>query len=139
MPNPTAMPDSVRDILLAFVRVHVLHHAVDERIFGVGMQQELARHGYKLGPGTLYPLLHRLEGEGLLLSELEVVAGKQRRYYSATAKGRQALQRIRPQLLELVGEAGDPGTAAEQARDGGAIQPAKPAKPSRRDSSSRNR
>lgn len=103
------MTDAVRDILLAFVRVHVLHHAVHERVFGVGMMQELARHGYKLGPGTLYPLLHRLEADGLLQSELEVVAGKQRRYYRATTKGAKALERIRPKLAELVGEAGRHG------------------------------
>lgn len=100
------MTDAVRDILLAFVRVHVLHHAVKERVFGVGMMEELARHGYELGPGTLYPLLHRLETDGLLRSEVEVVRGKQRRYYTATPKGAKALERIRPQLGELVGEAG---------------------------------
>ena len=50
------MPDTIRDILLAFVRVHILHHAVSERIYGSGMAEELARHGYKLSPGTLYPL-----------------------------------------------------------------------------------
>jgi hypothetical protein len=49
------MTDSVRDIFLAFVRVHVLHHATHERIYGAGMSVELARHGYRLPPGTLYP------------------------------------------------------------------------------------
>lgn len=100
------MTDAVRDILLAFVRVHVLHHAVHEKVYGVGMMEELARHGYKLGPGTLYPMLHRLQAEGLLSSTLEVVQGKQRRCYTATVKGARALERIRPQLAELVGEAG---------------------------------
>ena len=99
------MTDTVRDILLAFVRVHVLHHAVSERVFGAGMAQELARHGYALSPGTLYPLLHRLEQDGLLVSEAEVVAGKVRKYYVATAQGRQALDALRPKLAELVGEA----------------------------------
>jgi hypothetical protein len=45
--------DVVRDVFLAFARVHILHHASEERVFGVGMMKELARHGYKLGPGTL--------------------------------------------------------------------------------------
>lgn len=40
------------------------------------MAQELARHGYQISPGTLYPLLHRLEQDGLLTSESKVVAGK---------------------------------------------------------------
>lgn len=98
------MTDTVRDIFLAFVRVHVLHHAVHERIFGVGMMEELARHGYKLSPGTLYPLLHRLELDGLLQSESEVVGGKTRKYYVATEKGRAALAEIQPKVAELVGE-----------------------------------
>jgi DNA-binding PadR family transcriptional regulator len=99
------MTDTVRDILLAFVRVHVLHHAASERVYGAGMAAELSRHGYRLSPGTLYPLLHRLELDGLLVSETEVVAGKLRKYYVATAPGRAALDELRPRLAELVGEA----------------------------------
>jgi DNA-binding PadR family transcriptional regulator len=99
------MTDTVRDILLAFVRVHVLHHAVSERVYGAGMAVELARHGYQLSPGTLYPLLHRLEQDGLLVSESEVVAGKVRKYYVATELGRSALIELKPRLAELVGEA----------------------------------
>lgn len=99
------MTDTVRDILLALVRVHILHHAVAARIFGAGMSQELARHGYQISPGTLYPLLHRLEQDGLLTSESEVVAGKARKSYVATDKGRLALAALQPRLAELTGEA----------------------------------
>ncbi len=99
------MTDTVRDILLAFVRVHVLHHAVSERVYGAGMADELARHGYQLSPGTLYPLLHRLEQDGLLVSESETVDGKVRRVYVATELGRAALSELQPRLAELVGEA----------------------------------
>lgn len=69
------------------------------------MAQELARHGYQISPGTLYPLLHRLEQDGLLTSESEVVAGKARKSYVATDKGRQALAALQPKLAELTGEA----------------------------------
>lgn len=99
------MIDIVRDVFLAFMRVHVLHHAAEERIFGVGMMEELTRHGYKVSPGTLYPLLHRLEADGLLTCEAEVVAGKARKYYSITPNGQAALEEIRPKILELVREA----------------------------------
>lgn len=99
------MTDTVRDILLAFVRVHILHHAAVERVYGAGMAQELARHGYRLSPGTLYPLLHRLHEDGLLASEVEVVAGKVRKYYVATRRGKRALESLRAKLAELVGEA----------------------------------
>jgi DNA-binding PadR family transcriptional regulator len=94
----------IRDVLLAFARVHILHHASEERIFGLGMKEELARHGYQLGPGTLYPLLQRLHADGLLSLETEVVDGRMRKYYSITARGRTALRSLRPKLAELAGE-----------------------------------
>lgn len=98
------MVDIVRDALLAFARLHVLHHASEEPIFGLGMMKELARHGYAIGPGTLYPLLHRLDEDGLLVSRAEVVGGKTRTYYEITAKGRRVLQKIAPKIAELAGE-----------------------------------
>ena len=98
------MSDVVRDVGLAFARLHVLHHAHEEPIFGVGMMRELARHGYRLGPGTLYPLLHGMELDGLLKSKSQVVAGKARKYYTITRRGRAALDRLRPKLKELVDE-----------------------------------
>ena len=70
-----------------FVRMHVLYHAIREPVFGVEMMEELARHGYDVGAGTLYPMLHQLEEAGYLTSQTEVVAGKQRKYYRATPEG----------------------------------------------------
>jgi DNA-binding PadR family transcriptional regulator len=98
------MSNPLRDVFLAFARVHILHHASEEKIFGVGMTRELARHGYELGPGTLYPLLHRMEDEGLLDAETTTVDGKSRKYYSITRKGRSVLASIKPKLGELVRE-----------------------------------
>ena len=94
----------MRDVLLAFARVHILHHASEEAIFGVGMMEELYRHGYRLTPGTMYPLLHRLHADGLLAVDTEVIDGKRRKYYTITSKGRVALDAIRPKLAELAGE-----------------------------------
>ncbi len=54
-----------KELSSGLIRLHVLHHATEEGVFGLGMIEELARHGYKLSPGTLYPLLHRLETKGL--------------------------------------------------------------------------
>lgn len=93
-----------RDVFLAFVRVHILHHAVEGTIFGLEMMGELRRHGYAIGPGTLYPILHRLEKTGSLRARHEVVNGKRRKYYVATAKGRRALVDVRKKIRELVDE-----------------------------------
>lgn len=97
-------PKGLRDVLLAFARVHILHHAAEERIFGAGMAEELSRHGYRLGPGTLYPLLHRLHTDGLLSMDTEVIDGKKRKYYRITGKGRVTLGAILPKLEELADE-----------------------------------
>jgi DNA-binding PadR family transcriptional regulator len=87
-----------------FVRLHILYHAAREPVFGAAMMEELARHGYDVGAGTLYPMLHQLEEAGYLASHTEVVAGKRRQYYRATAEGSRALQAARTKLRELVKE-----------------------------------
>jgi DNA-binding PadR family transcriptional regulator len=94
----------VRDIFLAFVRLHVLHHAAEEPIYGVEMIEELSRHGYQIGPGTMYPTLHALRNKGYLSEERHVVGGKVRKYYRITALGQQALALVRPKIRELVSE-----------------------------------
>jgi DNA-binding PadR family transcriptional regulator len=68
------------------------------------MAAELARHGHNISPGTLYPTLHRMEEEGVLISTYEVVEGRRRRLYRATAKGRRTLQAMRRALRELADE-----------------------------------
>jgi DNA-binding PadR family transcriptional regulator len=93
-----------RDLLLGFVRIHVLYHASQEPIFGVGITTELERHGYRLSPGTLYPLLHNLEAAGFLVREDQIVGGKIRKYYRITPLGRRALEEARGKVVELVDE-----------------------------------
>jgi len=98
------MNDIFRDIFLSFVRVHLLHHAAEGPIYGLGMIEELARHGYQLSPGTLYPIFHSLEDAGLITHEAQTVNGKVRKYYQITPAGRDALERLRPKIRELVNE-----------------------------------
>jgi PadR family transcriptional regulator PadR len=98
------MSDIFRDIFIAFIRVHVLHHAAEGRIYGLDMIQELARHGYDVSPGTLYPVFHSLERAGYLMSNREVVGGKIRKYYHITDSGREALTQSRHKIAELVRE-----------------------------------
>jgi DNA-binding PadR family transcriptional regulator len=57
-----------RDLYSGLIRLHILYHAVREPIYGLGIMEELGRHGYKLSAGTLYPLLHGLEKKGYLHS-----------------------------------------------------------------------
>lgn len=93
-----------QELYSGLIRIHVLYHACQGPVFGLGMIEELARHGYKLSPGTLYPLLHGLEKKGYLRST-EARAGRStRRMYRATAAGRRALGRASEKVRELLGE-----------------------------------
>jgi DNA-binding PadR family transcriptional regulator len=96
--------DVVREFLRGAVPVHVLHHAAEGEVHGAWMAVELARHGYHISPGTLYPLLHRMQEAGLLASRSDVVAGRARRVYVATPAGRRALRDVRALVTELAGE-----------------------------------
>lgn len=93
-----------RTFFLGFVRVHILHHACVEPVFGRDLATELTRHGYDLSYGTLYPMLHAMEHDGLLRSERRTVNGKVRRYYRCTAAGGRILERARKSIRELVAE-----------------------------------
>jgi PadR family transcriptional regulator PadR len=90
-----------RDMFTGLIRIHVLVHAVHEPIFGLAMMEELNHHGYRIGPGTLYPLLHGMERGGLLKSQLKNVDGRRRRLYRITATGRRALRNAALKVDEL--------------------------------------
>jgi PadR family transcriptional regulator PadR len=93
-----------RHFFNGFIRLHVLYHAAKAPTYGAEITEELVRHGYRLSQGTLYPTLHLLEELGYLTSRTEVVRGKRRRYYRATAAGKRVLAEARQRLLELVAE-----------------------------------
>ena len=96
--------DVDRDLYSGLIRLHILHHAVKEPIFGLGMIEELARHGYRVSPGTLYPLLGGLQRKGYLKSR-GVRDGKSRRVvYTATPLDRRALVAARAKVRELFAE-----------------------------------
>lgn len=93
-----------RGFFLGFIKIHILYHASKEAIFGVAIAKELARHGYDISPGTLYPTLHRLEEDGYLASNTEVVDGKVRKYYRTTGKGKNVLESSKSKIHELTRE-----------------------------------
>ncbi|HXA30763.1 MAG TPA: PadR family transcriptional regulator [Acidimicrobiales bacterium] len=94
----------MREFLRGAVRLHILHHAAQGEVHGAWLTQELAHHGYQISPGSLYPTLHKMETEGLIRSRQQVVNGRARRSYVATAKGRRTLASAKRQLRELADE-----------------------------------
>jgi DNA-binding PadR family transcriptional regulator len=97
-------PLIVPDLRQAFVRLHILYHAGQGPVFGVELMAELAEHGYRVGPGTIYPALHDLEAQGLLRREERVSGGRRRKYYVATRRGRALLHQARGMVAEWLRE-----------------------------------
>jgi PadR family transcriptional regulator, regulatory protein PadR len=71
---------------------HKIPHPAKAHSGGVWIIEELGRHGYRLSPGTLYPMLHTMERKGYLRSRQRKSGRSIRRLYRTTA------------LRELVGE-----------------------------------
>ena len=94
----------MRDFDLAFIRLHILHHASEEEVYGVGLVEELARHGYHLSFGTLYPLLAKMVRMRLVSIEARAVNGKQRKYYRITPAGLKELNKEKAKIVELYEE-----------------------------------
>ncbi len=112
-----AMRDAVaREFLLAFWKIHILHHAADGRgVYGQWMLEELSHHGYRLSPGTLYPILARMAARGWLHAS-EPRHPKHARVYRLTARGHDVLERVRAALEELHGEVCRASPAARPSR-----------------------
>ena len=95
---------SDKELYSGMIRLHILYHAAKGPVFGLWIIEELGRHGYKLSPGTLYPILHGLESKGYLVSTQKREGGQVRRLYRATPAGRKALRAAKIKVRELVGE-----------------------------------
>ena len=93
------------DLLTGFIRLHILHHAAEHEIYGQWMIDELARHGYRLSPGTLYPMLHALERKGYLTSRMQRDGRVGRKFYKATRLGKRGLDLAKLKVREFTGEA----------------------------------
>jgi PadR family transcriptional regulator PadR len=104
-----------KDLYAGLIRLHILHHAVEEGpVYGLWMIEELGRHGYRLSPGTLYPILHGLERKGYLRSTREQEGSRVRRTYVATPNGRKALAVAKGRVSELFGVMFEPASATKK-------------------------
>ncbi len=107
------MKEVEREILLAFWKIHILHHAAKEPVYGQWMLTELRHHGYDVSPGTLYPMLKRMERHDWLVSERDKSAGPKGRIdYRITEYGREVLTLVQRQLHELSDELDEQPTTA---------------------------
>jgi DNA-binding PadR family transcriptional regulator len=102
--NKLATSDAHRDLYSGFIRLHVLHHACKDAVFGLGMIEELGRHGYHISPGSLYPMLHAMEERGYLRAKTVRDGKSFRKEYRATPKGKKALKAAKQKIRELFRE-----------------------------------
>lgn len=99
------MKDKIlRKLFLGFIQIHILYHAKHDNIYGTWMMKELEEHGYKISPGTLYPLLNRMEKEGLLRKSEKNVNGRIIKFYSTTKLGEEILKEATEKANELTHE-----------------------------------
>jgi len=103
------------DLRKGSVRALILSLLQERPMYGYQLSKELQRRSkgyFEFKEGTLYPALHRMEKEGLLRGEWQVVEeGPSRKYYHLTKKGREELARSQQdwaafatQLLALLGK-----------------------------------
>lgn len=97
----------LRKLFLGFIQIHILHHAKEHPIFGLWMLEELKEHGYNISAGTIYPILHNMESDGLLVKEEKNIEGKIRKYYTITERGEIVLIEARKKAFELFKEIKD--------------------------------
>jgi len=108
---------ATREVLLGFWKVHILHHAAEEPVVGQWILAELRKHGHEVSPGTLYPLLKRMERNGWLRCESDPATGlRGRRYYHLTARGASVLHFLRAAVVELHHEVVEEAASAPQTR-----------------------
>ncbi len=93
-----------KKMLLGFMQIHVLIKAKKEPFFGLGMIEELEALGYHMSPGTIYPLLSKMESEGLLNKEIRIINGKNRHYYGITTLGLEILEIAKNKAMTLFNE-----------------------------------
>jgi PadR family transcriptional regulator, regulatory protein PadR len=111
------MVDLQRDIFQGLVLLRILHAASLDRVSGVEVSAQLEALGHRVSPGTLYPLLHRMEKTGWLKSAGKTVKSKYRRYYRVTKRGREALQDARPKLNAFIADILDSPTRSREHTD----------------------
>lgn len=69
--------------------------------YGYSLRQDLADSGFEINEGTLYPLMRRLEEQGLLRSEWDVSESRPRRYYVLSEAGAEVLLELRAEWKYL--------------------------------------
>jgi DNA-binding PadR family transcriptional regulator len=97
--------DLIENLMLELRRGTLVLSVLSElrqRQYGYSLKERLAQDGVEIDQGTLYPLLRRLEKQGLLDSVWQVEESRPRRYYVLSTPGQQVLETMSHEWRELV-------------------------------------
>ena len=97
----TALLDKLTQELRRGILVLATLSQLDEAKYGYDLISHLREQGLEVEQGTLYPLLRRLEGQGLLESEWNIDGSRPRRYYKISPAGEQVLVRLATDWREM--------------------------------------
>jgi len=75
---------------------------LDEEQYGYSLLKLLSEKGLDIDQGTLYPLLRRLEAQGLLSSDWNTEGSRPRRYYVISTEGQEQLPRLKEEWNKIV-------------------------------------
>jgi PadR family transcriptional regulator, regulatory protein PadR len=84
------------------LKFFVLHQAAQSPVYGGRLKKQLQDWEYDISPGSLYPMLHALEGAMLLKSRVKIFKGRARKYYDITDEGRALLGEVQEQLADVL-------------------------------------
>lgn len=100
METNTVQTNLIQELRRGIIVLAVLAELQEEQ-YGYSILKLLAERGLDVEQGTLYPLLRRLEGQGLLESDWKIAEARPRRYYRISPEGRKVLEAMRHEWQEL--------------------------------------
>ncbi len=101
MEQEALVDNLIQELRRGVISLAVLSQLQEEQ-YGYSIMKMLADKGLDIDQGTLYPLLRRLETQGLLESNWRIEDGRPRRYYGISAKGKVILPRLRDEWTNII-------------------------------------
>ena len=101
MPNTLSLDNVILELRRGVIVLAVLSQLNEEQ-YGYSLLKALSDQGLEVDQGTLYPLLRRLEVQGLLQSVWKLEEARPRRYYVISAEGKKLLPKLKKEWTGIV-------------------------------------
>jgi DNA-binding PadR family transcriptional regulator len=101
MPSNEMYENTLNELRRGMIVLAVLSQ-LGEQQYGYSLMKRLSDQGLELDQGTLYPLLRRLESQGLVSSDWKIEGSRPRRYYVISPEGQEILPRLRKEWIKIV-------------------------------------